>query len=176
MAKHIVETHEFDLDGVWLSVWLSPSPVTIVLLSNCFEEGLGTDAINDGAIGRFIRPKVFRASAWLVWVGVWVGNSQRNQRLSVRPCRSKGVPLIPSTVKNVEDVCAAARLAIVDQVLPCGEALHSSDVACRLTRIWMLSEQPETLGNRVNYSVCNLQTRPIGPIQEDLIQIPLRTL
>jgi len=72
MGKDVVETHEFDLDGVWLS----PAPVAIVLLSNGFEEGLGTDVINDGAIGRFMRPnvtfanrffdQVFRASAWLV--------------------------------------------------------------------------------------------------------------
>jgi len=54
MGKHVVETHEFDLDGVWLS----PSPVAIVLLSDCFEEGLGTDVINDGAIGRFMRRNV----------------------------------------------------------------------------------------------------------------------
>src|ERR1700730_8714474 len=72
IGKHVVETHEFDLDGVWLS----PSPVAIVLLSDCFEKGLGTDVINDGAIGRFMRPNVtfanrffdqiFCASAWLV--------------------------------------------------------------------------------------------------------------
>jgi hypothetical protein len=72
MGKDVVETHEFDLDGVWLS----PSPVAIVLLSDCFEEGPGTDVIDDGAIGRFMRPnvsfanrfldQVLRASAWLV--------------------------------------------------------------------------------------------------------------
>ncbi len=49
MGRHVVETHEFDLDGVWLS----PSPVAIVLLSDCFEEGLGTDVINDGAIAQY---------------------------------------------------------------------------------------------------------------------------
>ena len=54
MGKHVVETHEFDLDGVWLP----SSPVAIVLLSDCFEEGLGTDVINDGAIGRFMRRDV----------------------------------------------------------------------------------------------------------------------
>jgi hypothetical protein len=84
---------------------------------------------------------------------------------------------MPSTVKNVEDVGSAASLAIIDQVLPCGEALHTGgDVACRLKTIWMRSEQPETLGDPVNYSVCSLQTRPIGPIREDLIQVPLRIL
>jgi hypothetical protein len=47
-------------------------------------------------------------------------------------------------LENVEDVDSAAPLAIVDQVLPCGEALHTgSDVARRLTNIRMLSEQPE---------------------------------
>jgi hypothetical protein len=54
IGKHVVETHEFDLDGVWLS----PSPVAIVLLSDCFAAGLGTDVINDGAIGRFMRRNV----------------------------------------------------------------------------------------------------------------------
>jgi hypothetical protein len=36
MGKHVVETEEFDLDGVWLS----PSRVAIVLFSRCFEERL----------------------------------------------------------------------------------------------------------------------------------------
>jgi hypothetical protein len=40
----------------------------------------------------------------------------------------------------------------------------------------MLSEQPETLGDPVNYPVCSLQTRPRGPIEEDLIQILLGIL
>jgi hypothetical protein len=40
----------------------------------------------------------------------------------------------------------------------------------------MFSEQPETLGDPVNYSVRSLQTRPNGPIYEDLIQIPLGIL
>src|SRR5882724_11169710 len=93
------------------------------------------------------------------------------------PCRFKGVHLIPSTVKNVEDVCSAACLAIVNQILPCGEALHAaSNVACRLARIWMLSEQPETLGDSANYSVSGLRTRPISPINEDLVRVPLSIL
>ena len=54
LGKHVVGTHEFDLDGVWLS----PSTVAIAPLSDCFEEGLGTGVINDGAIGRFMRPNV----------------------------------------------------------------------------------------------------------------------
>jgi hypothetical protein len=85
--------------------------------------------------------------------------------------------LISSTVKNVEDICTVAGLAVVDEVLPGREALHTgSDAACRFTRIWMLSEQPETLGDPINYPVCSLQTRPSGPIEEDLIQIPLGIL
>jgi hypothetical protein len=53
------------------------------------------------------------------------------------------------TVKNVENICSAARLAIIDEVLACREALHTgSDVAYRPTRIWVFSEQPETLGVR----------------------------
>jgi len=82
--------------------------------------------------------------------------------------------LIPSTVKNVEDICAAARIAIVDQVFPCRETLHTaSDVACGLARIWMFSEQPETLHDSINYQVCRFQACSTGPIEEDLIKILL---
>jgi hypothetical protein len=80
-------------------------------------------------------------------------------------------------VKNVKYICAAARLAIVDEVFPCGEALHTgSDIVGRLTCIWMLSEEPETLGDPIDYAVCGLRTRPIGPIHKDLIQISLSIL
>jgi hypothetical protein len=84
--------------------------------------------------------------------------------------------LILSTVKNVEDISAAAGLTVVDEVLPARETLHAGSDACRFAHIWMLSEQPETLGDPVNYSVCGLQTRPSGPIEEDLIQILLGIL
>ena len=47
-GKHVVETDEFDLDGVWLS----PSPVAIVLLSDCFEGRLGI-------CGRWLRRACF---------------------------------------------------------------------------------------------------------------------
>jgi hypothetical protein len=77
----------------------------------------------------------------------------------------------------VEDICAVAGLAVVDEVLPGKEAFHTaSDAARRFTRIWLLSEQPETLGALVSYSVCRLQARPSGPKEEDLIQIPLGIL
>src|SRR5439155_8253547 len=51
-----------------------------------------------------------------------------------------------------------------------------SDVACRLARIWMFSDQPETLCDSINYPVCRLQACSIGPIEEDLIKIPLSLL
>jgi hypothetical protein len=80
-------------------------------------------------------------------------------------------------VSTLEDICAVAVLAVVDEVLPGREALHAGrGAACRFTRIWMLSEQPETLGDPVKYSVCSLQTRPSGPIEEYLIQISLGIL
>ena len=55
----------------------------------------------------------------------------------------------------MEDIRAAAGLAVVDQVFPCGEALHiGGNVACGLHRVRMLSEQPKALGDSVNHSVC----------------------
>jgi hypothetical protein len=72
------------------------------------------------------------------------------QCLSALPCRLKGTPLISSASKNVEDICAVAGLAVADKVLSGGEALHTGADACRFTRIWMLPEQPETLGDPVN--------------------------
>jgi hypothetical protein len=49
--------------------------------------------------------------------------------------------LISSTVKNVEDIFAVAVLAVVDEVLPGREALHTGcDAARSFARIWMLSE------------------------------------
>jgi len=47
-------------------------------------------------------------------LGCGLDNDHWKQRLSAPPCRFKGAPLISSTEKNVEDICAAARLAIVD--------------------------------------------------------------
>ena len=112
-----------------------------------------------------------------VWAGLRVENDQWKQRLFALLRCFKGIPLVPSTVENVEDICTASGLAVVDEVLPGREALYTgSDVAGSLTRIRMLSEQPETFGDLVNYAVCSLQTRPFGPIEEDLIQISLRIL
>ena len=63
--------------------------------------------------------------------------------------------LISSSVKNVEDIRAAAGLAVVDQVFPCGEALHiGGNVAYGLTRVRMFSGQPKASGDSVNHSVC----------------------
>ena len=108
---------------------------------------------------------------------LWVENDCRSQCSSALSCRLKGTPLISSTVKNVEDIYAAPSLAVVDEVLPGREAFHTgSDVACRFTRFWMLSEQPEALGDPLNYSVSSLQIRPSRPIEEDLVQIPLGIL
>ena len=118
-----------------------------------------------------------RARHVKVWAGLRVENDQWKQRLFALLRCFKGIPLVPSTVENVEDICTASGLAVVDEVLPGREALYTgSDVAGSLTRIPMLSEQPETFGDLVNYAVCSLQTRPFGPIEEDLIQISLRIL
>jgi hypothetical protein len=44
-------------------------------------------------------------------------------------------------MKDMKDICAAARIAIVDQILSCGETPHAtSDVARGLARIWMLPD------------------------------------
>src|SRR5580658_1835564 len=92
--------------------------------------------------------------------------------LSVLPRGLKSASLIPGAVKYVEDVYAAARFTVINQVLSRGKALHTrSDVACAPAGIRMLSEQPETLGDLVNYAVCCLRARPIGPIHEYLVQI-----
>lgn len=77
MGKHVAETHEFDLDGVWLS----PSPVAIVLLSDWFEEGLGTDVINDGAIGRFMRRNVALGIAFSIKRSAFPPRSWPKKRL-----------------------------------------------------------------------------------------------
>jgi hypothetical protein len=84
-------------------------------------------------------------------MGAELGQITRRKHLFALPCRLSGAPLISSTVKNVEDICAAARLAIVDEILSRGETLHTgSDIACRLTSIWVLSKQPETLGDSID--------------------------
>jgi hypothetical protein len=45
--------------------------------------------------------------------------------LSAFPCRLKGMPLISSTVKNVEDICAVAGLAVVERYFPAGKHLDA---------------------------------------------------
>jgi hypothetical protein len=96
LGKHVVGTHEFDLDGVWLS----PSPVAIALLSDCFEEGLGTGVINDGAIGRFMRPNVAFANRFFdetlrIPPRCWSKKplSWRSSKLSNGTCSSVGTIL-----------------------------------------------------------------------------------
>jgi hypothetical protein len=77
----------------------------------------------------------------------------------------------------MKDICAPSSLAVVDKIVPSGEALHAlSDVVCGSARIWMFSKQPESLGDPVDYTVCNLQTCPARLIQKNLLQVPLRIL
>jgi hypothetical protein len=49
-----------------------------------------------------------------LWVGLWVGDIHGKLRLFTPLNRFMGAPLITSTVKNMEDICAAARTAIID--------------------------------------------------------------
>jgi hypothetical protein len=70
-----------------------------------------------------IRPQLENTKLFKL-VGLWVENDRRKRCLSALPCRLKGTPLISSTVKNVEDICAVAGLAVVEEVLPGREAPH----------------------------------------------------
>lgn len=82
--------------------------------------------------------------------------------------------MIPSTMKNVEDIRAATAFAVIDEVFSCREAHYSgSDGAYRLTRVGMLSEEPETIGDAVNYAVRNLQCHAARPVEEYLVEITL---
>jgi hypothetical protein len=61
---------------------------------------------------------------------------------------SKGSEGRPRPAKNVEDLCNAAVLAVVDKIVPYREALLASgDVASNPARIRMFSRQPESLGD-----------------------------
>ena len=92
-------------------------------------------------------------------------NFQQAQSSSALSRLSKRPLLILSTVKNVENVRAATDLPVIDEVLSGREALYSGrDGACGFTRVWMLSEQPETIGDVINYAVRNLQACVVRPV------------
>ena len=90
-------------------------------------------------------------------------------------CRLESLLLIPSAVKNVENIGSPARSAIVDEVFPCGKAFHSgSDVLRRSPGIGMFAEQPEAVCDPINQAVRNLWTCAPCPININLVEVLFR--
>jgi hypothetical protein len=165
-----MRTKRFEFLGTWTTFPPTLGAVTLIRIRwvSQVDQRVGLQA---EIVERAVQDIAFCGS------GLWIGNDHWRQRLSAFPCRLKCLLLIPGTVKNVEDICAAAGLAVIDEVLPCGEAPHAgSYVTYGLTRTRVLTEQPETFSDSVNNPVRNLQTGPIGPIHEDFVQIPFRIL
>jgi hypothetical protein len=84
--------------------------------------GLGVYLVNVASIGFTITWKTAgtanvrgsRTRHHALWVGLSVGVIHGKLRLFTSLNRFMGAPLITSTVKNVENICAAARTAIID--------------------------------------------------------------
>jgi hypothetical protein len=80
---------------------------------------------------------------------------------------------MPRAVEDVENVGPAARCAVVDQVFSGRMAFHpGSDAFRSLPRIWMLAEQPETISELVDDTVCDLRTRALCPIEKTRRDLP----
>ena len=90
-------------------------------------------------------------------------------------CRLESLPLVPSAVKNVENIGSPARSAIVDEVFPCRKAFHpGSDALRRSPGIGMFAEQPEAVRDPINQAVRNLWTCAPCPINIDLVEVLFR--
>ncbi len=90
-------------------------------------------------------------------------------------CRLESLTLIPSAVKNVENIGSPARSAIVDEVFPCRKAFHpGGDALRRSPGIGMFPEQPEAVRDPINQAVRNLWTCAPCPINIDLVEVLFR--
>ena len=75
----------------------------------------------------------------------------------------------------MKNIGPSSRGAVIDQVFSSGKAFHpGSDALRSLPRTGMFAEQPETVTDLVDDTVCDLQTRAFRPIGKNLFEIALR--
>src|ERR1019366_3249203 len=81
-------------------------------------------------------------------------------------------PAISRSTKNMRNFYPTAHLSVVNEVLSGWKASCAwLDVVTFPRGFGVLSEQPETLYNRIDQPVCNIQTCPFRPIGKYLVQI-----
>jgi hypothetical protein len=82
--------------------------------------------------------------------------------------------LVPGTVKDVEDVGSATGTSVVDKVISRGETKKPTPQALTAARVF--AEQPKSFCDPVYYFFCDFKTDACGPVNENLVEVPVGSL